>query len=137
VRFLVLPVFIGILAGMGTNIRFYRTLFLEEMNKDYVRTARAKGLDEYKVLFLHVLKNALIPILTNVPIQLLMLVTGSFLLERFFSIPGMGSYTIMAVTSQDFSIVRAMVFLVSMLYIIGLFLTDICYCLVDPRVKIK
>lgn len=137
VRFLVLPVLIGIVSGMGSNVRFYRTLFLEEMNRDYVRTARAKGLDEYKVLFVHVLKNALIPILTNVPVQMLMLIMGSFLLERFFSIPGMGSFTITAVTSQDFSIVRAMVFLGSLLYILGLFLTDICYCIVDPRVKLK
>ena len=136
-RFLVLPVIIGILANLGSGVRFYRTLFLEEMGKDYVRTARAKGLPEMKVLFVHVLKNALIPILTNVPVQLLMLIMGSLLLENFFSIPGMGGYTISAINAQDFAVVRTMVFLGSFLYMVGLLLTDLSYCLVDPRVKLS
>ena len=136
-RFLVLPVVIGVIGNLGSGVRFYRTLFLEEMGKDYVRTARAKGLSEAKVLFVHVLKNALIPILTNVPVQLLMLIMGSLLLENFFSIPGMGGYTISAINAQDFAIVRTMVFLGSFLYMVGLALTDLSYCLVDPRVKLS
>lgn len=136
-RFLVLPILIGIIGNIGGEVRFYRTLFLEEINKDYVRTARAKGLPEIKVLFLHVLKNAMIPILTNVPVQLLMLIMGSLLLENFFSIPGMGGYTISAINSQDFSIVRTMVFLGAVLYMAGLLITDICYSLVDPRVRLR
>ena len=136
-RFLVLPVVIGIIGNLGSGVRFYRTLFLEEMGRDYVRTARAKGLPEAKVLFVHVLKNALIPILTNVPVQLLMLIMGSLLLENFFSIPGMGGHTISAINAQDFAVVRTMVFLGSFLYMVGLALTDLSYCLVDPRVKLS
>lgn len=135
-KFFFLPVLIGVITGIGTGIRLYRTFFLEEVNKDYVRTARAKGLAERHVLFVHVLKNAMIPILTNVPLQLLMLIMGNLLLENFFSIPGLGGYTIMAISAQDFSVVRSMVFLGSALYIFGLLLTDICYSLVDPRIRL-
>jgi len=136
-KFLALPVVVGIIGNIGGGIRLYRTLFLEEINRDYVRTARAKGLPESRVLFLHVLKNALIPILTNVPIQLLMLIMGNMLLENFFSIPGLGGYTIIAINTQDFAVVRAMVFLGSVLYLTGLVLTDICYAVVDPRVRLE
>lgn len=135
-KFFFLPVFIGVLSGIGSGIRLYRTFFLEEVNKDYVRTARAKGVKESGVLFIHVLKNAMIPILTNIPLQLLMLIMGNLLLENFFSIPGLGGYTILAISAQDFSVVRSMVFLGSTLYIIGLLLTDICYSLVDPRIRL-
>jgi peptide/nickel transport system permease protein len=137
VKFLLLPVGIGVLGGLGGGIRLYRTFFLEEISKDYVRTARAKGLSEGAVLFLHVLKNAMIPILTNVPMQILMLFMGNMLLESFFSIPGLGGYTIMAVNTQDFAVVRVMVFLGSALYIAGLLLTDICYAVADPRVRLQ
>ena len=133
-KFLVLPVIIGVIGG-GT--RWYRTLFLEEINKDYVRTARAKGLSEPRVLFGHVLRNALIPILTGVVVVLPLLFMGSLITESFFGIPGLGSYTIDAISSQDFAIVRAMVFLGSVLYILGLLLTDISYTLVDPRVRLS
>jgi len=136
-KFILLPVLIGAASGIGTGSRWYRTLFLEEINKDYVRTARAKGLSEGRVLFRHVLKNALIPILTGVVVVLPLLFMGSLLYESFFSIPGLGSYTIDAISSQDFAIVRAMVFLGSVLYIIGLLLTDISYTLVDPRVRLQ
>jgi peptide/nickel transport system permease protein len=112
-------------------------LFLEEVNKDYVRTARAKGLGENIVLFRHVLQNALIPILTGVVVILPLLFMGSLLTENFFGIPGLGSYTIEAIASQDFAIVRSMVFLGSVLYIVGLILTDISYTLVDPRVRLQ
>ena len=137
IRFVILPVTIGVVAGIGSGVRWYRTLFLEEVEKDYVRTARAKGLSETRVLFTHVLKNAMIPILTGVVVVLPLLFTGSLITESFFAIPGLGSYTIDAINQQDFAIVRAMVFLGSVLYIIGLLLTDISYTLVDPRVRLS
>jgi peptide/nickel transport system permease protein len=137
VRFIILPVVIGTMAGLGSGVRWYRTLFLEEVEKDYVRTARAKGLSEARVLFSHVLKNAMIPILTGVVVVLPLLFTGSLITESFFAIPGLGSYTIDAINQQDFAIVRSMVFLGSVLYICGLLLTDISYTLVDPRVKLN
>lgn len=136
-KFLVLPVLISVVSGVGSGARWYRTLFLEEIEQDYVRTARAKGLTETQVLFKHVLKNAMIPILTGVVVLLPLLFMGSLISESFFSIPGLGSYTIDAINSQDFAIVRAMVFLGSVLYIIGLLLTDISYTLVDPRVSLS
>jgi peptide/nickel transport system permease protein len=137
VRFLVLPVIIGVVAGIGGGGRWYRTLFLEEMSRDYVRTARAKGLAESVVLFRHVLKNAMIPILTGVVVVIPLLFMGSLLSESFFGIPGLGSYTIDAIQAQDFAVVRAMVFIGSVLYILGLLLTDLSYTLVDPRIKLQ
>lgn len=137
IKFLILPVLIGVIGGVGGGTRWYRTIFLEEINKDYVRTARAKGLSELRVLFRHVLKNAMIPILTGVVVVIPSLFMGSLLTESFFGIPGLGSYTIEAILSQDFSIVKAMVFLGSVLYIIGLILTDISYTLVDPRIRLN
>ncbi len=137
VKFLILPVIIGVIGGIGSGTRWYRTLFLEEINKDYVRTARSKGLSENRVLFQHVLKNAMIPILTGVVVILPLLFMGSLITENFFGIPGLGSYTIEAINRQDFAIVRSMVFLGSVLYILGLILTDISYTLVDPRVRLS
>ena len=136
-KFLVLPVVIGIVAGIGSSTRWYRTIFLEEIGKDYVRTARAKGLSEITVLFRHVLRNAMIPILTGVVVVIPMLFMGSLLTESFFGIPGLGSYTIDAIHAQDFAVVRAMVFIGSVLYIVGLMLTDISYTFVDPRVRFE
>jgi peptide/nickel transport system permease protein len=136
-KFLILPMIIGVIGGIGASTRWYRTIFLEEINKDYVRTARAKGLSELRVLFRHVLQNAMIPILTGVVVVIPTLFLGSLIMESFFSIPGLGSYTIDAIQSQDFAIVRAMVFLGSLLYIVGLILTDISYTLVDPRVRFE
>jgi len=133
----VLPVLIGVTSGIGASSRWYRTIFLEEAGKDYVRTARAKGLSELRVMFRHVLKNAMIPILTGVVVVIPTLFLGNLLLESFFGIPGLGSFTIDAIQAQDFSIVRAMVFLGSVLYIGGLLLTDISYTLVDPRVRLS
>jgi peptide/nickel transport system permease protein len=135
-RFLYLPVLIGVVAGLGSGARWYRTIFLEEISRDYVRTARAKGLSELATLFRHVLKNAMIPILTGVVVIIPALFLGSLLMESFFAVPGLGSYTIEAIRSQDFAIVRAMVFIGSALYIIGLILTDLSYTLVDPRVRL-
>ncbi|UHD15341.1 ABC transporter permease [Thiocapsa bogorovii] len=136
-KFLILPVIVGVIGGIGAGTRWYRTLFLEEISKDYVRTARAKGLSERRVLFRHVLQNALIPILTGVVVVLPLLFMGSLITESFFGIPGLGSYTIDAINSQDFAIVRSMVFLGAVLYIVGLILTDISYTLVDPRVRLQ
>ena len=137
IKFLVLPVLISVIYGIGSGTRWYRSLFLEEIEKDYVKTAKSKGLSEAYVLFKHVFKNALIPILTGVVVILPLLFLGSLIVESFFGIPGLGSYTIDAIQSQDFAIVRAMVFLGTVLYIIGLILTDISYTLVDPRVRLK
>ena len=137
VKFVFLPVLVGLIGGIGASTRWYRTIFLEEMNKDYVRTARAKGLSELRILYRHVLTNGLIPILTGVVVILPSLFIGSLIVESFFAIPGLGSYTIDAINRQDFAIVRSMVFLGSVLYIIGLILTDISYTLVDPRVRLN
>ena len=136
-RFLILPVVIGLVAGIGSSTRWYRTLFLEEISRDYVRTARAKGLSDSAVLFRHVLRNALIPILTGVVVVIPLLFMGSLLTESFFGIPGLGSYTIDAISAQDFAVVRAMVFVGSLLYIVGLMLTDLSYTWVDPRVRLE
>ena len=136
-KFLMLPVLIGVIGGVGSGGRWYRTLFLEEMGRDYVRTARAKGLAESVVLFRHVLKNAMIPILTGVVVVIPLLFMGSLLSESFFGIPGLGSYTIDAIQAQDFAVVRSMVFIGSVLYILGLLLTDLSYTVVDPRIRLE
>lgn len=137
IKFVVLPVLVSAISGLGAGGRWYRSLFLEEIERDYVRTARAKGLSEYSIMVHHVLKNAMLPILTGVVVLIPSLFMGSLILESFFGIPGLGSYMIDAIQQQDFAIVRAMVFLGSVLYIVGLILTDISYTLVDPRVKLK
>ncbi|MCP5228656.1 ABC transporter permease [Accumulibacter sp.] len=134
-KFVILPVLIGVISGIGSSTRWYRTIFLEEISRDYVRTARAKGLSELVVLFRHVLRNAMIPILTGVVVVIPLLFMGSLLTESFFGIPGLGSYTIDAINAQDFAVVRAMVFIGSVLYIVGLILTDLSYTFVDPRIR--
>jgi len=136
VKFIILPVLIGVFSGLGSGVRWYRSLFLEQVNQDYVRTARAKGLSEISVLFKHVLPNGMLPILTGVVVVIPSLFMGSLIMESFFGIPGLGSYTIDAINAQDFAIVKAMVFLGSVLYIVGLILTDLSYTLFDPRVKL-
>jgi len=136
VKFIILPIMIGVFAGIGSGVRWYRSIFLEQINQDYVRTARAKGLSELRVLFAHVLRNGMLPILTGVVVVIPTLFMGSLIMESFFGIPGLGSYTIDAINAQDFAIVKAMVFLGSVLYIIGLILTDISYTLFDPKVKL-
>ncbi|MBW3623630.1 MAG: ABC transporter permease [Armatimonadetes bacterium] len=136
-RYLIMPTIIGVIFGLGSSVRFYRTVMLDEMNQDYVRTARAKGVGERAVLFRHVLKNAAIPILTSVVMAIPFLMTGSLLLESFFGIPGLGSMTVDAINSQDFAVIRAMVFLGTVLYIIGAVLTDVSYAAVDPRVRLE
>ena len=136
-RFTILPIIVGVIASTGGTVRFYRTIFLEETGKDYIRTARAKGLSEGSILFKHALKNAMIPILTNVVMSIPFLFMGTFLLEVFFGIPGLGSFTIEAIDANDFAIVRSMVYISSILYIVGLILTDISYALVDPRIRLS
>jgi peptide/nickel transport system permease protein len=136
-KFVMLPVIVSVLAGIGSSARWYRTIFLEEYTRDYVRTARAKGLSERFVLFRHVLRNALIPILTGAVVLIPTLFMGSLLIEAFFGIPGLGSYTIDAINAQDFAVVRAMVFIGSALYIVGLLLTDISYTVADPRIRLQ
>ena len=135
--FLALPVIIGIVSRLGSEALFYRTMFLEEIGKDYVRTARSKGLSETVVLFRHVLRNAMLPILTSTVAVLPLLFLGALIMESFFGIPGLGSYTIDAINAQDFAIVRSMVFVGSVLYIVGLILTDISYTVADPRIGLS
>ena len=135
--FLALPIIIGIISRLGGETLFYRTMFLEEIGKDYVRTARSKGLSETVVLFRHVLHNALLPILTSTVAVLPLLFLGALIMESFFGIPGLGSYTIDAINAQDFAVVRSMVFVGSVLYILGLILTDISYTLADPRIRLS
>jgi peptide/nickel transport system permease protein len=135
--FLALPVVIGIVSRLGSETLFYRTMFLEEIGKDYVRTARSKGLSETVVLFRHVLRNAMLPILTSTVAVLPLLFLGALIMESFFGIPGLGSYTIDAINAQDFAIVRSMVFVGSALYIVGLILTDISYTVADPRIRLS
>ncbi len=136
-RFLALPVLVGVLSAFGSNVRFYRTVFLEETHRDYVRTARAKGCGEARTMIGHVLRNALIPILTNVVVAIPFLLTGSLLLESFFGIPGLGSVTVDAINGNDFATLRTMVYFGSLLFILGQILTDVSYSLVDPRVRLE
>jgi len=136
-RFLCLPIVISVLARIGGEVRFNRSVFLEEIDKDYVRTAKAKGLSEVQVLFSHVLRNALIPIISSSVAVIPLLFMGSLLVESFFSIPGLGSYLIEAIGAQDFAIVRSMVFIGSVLYILGLILTEVCYAWADPRIRLQ
>ena len=135
-RFLVLPVVLSLLSRLGSEGRLYRAMFLEELGRDYVRTARAKGLSEPKVLFDHVLRNALIPILTSAGSYLPFVFLGSLVFASFFGIPGLGSYVIEAITGQDFAIVRSMVFIGSLIYIASYILIDVAYTVVDPRVRL-
>ena len=136
VRFLILPVFLSLLSRLGGEARLYRAMLLEEIGKDYVRTARAKGLAEHVVLFRHVLRNALIPIITSAGAYLPYVFLGSLVFESFFGIPGLGAFVIEAIAGQDFAIVRSMVFLGAVLYIASYVLIDILYTLVDPRVRL-
>ncbi len=135
--YVLLPVIIGIMHGLGSNVRFYRTVMLEEMHKDYVRTAKAKGCGPSAILFRHVLRNALIPVITNVALSLPFLYTGSLLLETFFGIPGLGYISINAINSADVDVVRAVVLIGSLLYLLANLLADIAYAWADPRVTLS
>ncbi|MBK7061702.1 MAG: ABC transporter permease [Rubrivivax sp.] len=136
IKFLVLPIGLSLLARIGGEARLFRAMFLEEISKDYVRTARAKGLAEQVVLFRHVLRNALIPIITSAGGYLPYVFMGSLVFENFFGLPGLGAYVIEAIGKQDFAIVRTMVFLGSLLYIATFVLIDLAYTWADPRVRL-
>jgi peptide/nickel transport system permease protein len=132
-----LPVLIGIAAGLGSNVRFYRTVILDEIRSDYVRTAMACGLSRRRVLFKHVLKNAMVPIITHVTRTIPYLFLGSLLLERFFGIPGLGYLMVEATWSRDYFVINAMTYISATLFVLFNLLTDICYLLVDPRVSFE
>jgi len=136
-RFLLLPISLAVLSGLGGSVRFYRTVMLEEIGRDYVRTARAKGMGEARILFRDVLKNAMIPILTSAVLSIPFLFLGNLLVENFFGIPGLGSLMISAIDGSDFSTIRALVSLGTLLYILGLLLTDLSYTLVNPRIRFE
>jgi peptide/nickel transport system permease protein len=135
--FVALPIAVLVLARLGPDSRLYRTIYLEELNKDYVRTARSKGLGEFQILLRHVLRNSLIPIITASGLLLPVLFVGSIVTETFFSIPGLGSFTYEGITQQDFNIVRAMVFFGSGLYIFAFLVTDVAYSVADPRIRLN
>ena len=136
-RFLALPIIIGLVAGLGENVRFYRTVFVEEAGRDHVRTARAKGCGELRIMSRHVLRNGLIPIVTRVVLAIPFLFTGSLLLESFFGVPGLGSLTVDAIHANDFATLRTMVFIGALLFVVGQILTDVVYTAVDPRVRLE
>jgi peptide/nickel transport system permease protein len=137
IHFAALPILITVLMGLGSGVRFYRTVMLEEVNTDYVRTARAKGVETREIMLTHVLRNAMIPVITNVVTALPGLILGALLLERIFQIPGLGNLTVEALANNDESIVMGMTYILSIVYCLLLLVTDICYALVDPRVSLK
>ncbi len=136
-RFLSLPILVGIVSSVGSNVRFYRTVFLEEVHRDFVRTARAKGCGEARIMARHVLRNAMIPILTQVVIAIPFLFTGSLVLESFFGIPGLGALTVEAIQGNDFATLRTMVFVGALLFVVAQVLTDVSYSFADPRVRLE
>lgn len=137
VKYLILPVVVGLLTGLGSQVRFYRTVMLDEMYQDYVRTAVSKGCTQKTVLFRHVLKNAMIPVLTSIALVLPFLYTGELLLETFFGIPGLGYLNVEAINSTDYPVIKATVFVGSIVYVFATLIVDICYAMVDPRVKLR
>jgi peptide/nickel transport system permease protein len=137
ISYIALPGIIWIVLSIGPDVRFFRTVILDEIYQDYVRTARAKGLSEITILLKHVLRNAMIPIITYVVIQIPFLILGALLLESFFSIPGLGGITLNALNSSDFPVIKAMAILSSVAYIVFSLITDVLYTLADPRVKLK
>ena len=137
IPYILLPVLITVMVGLGSEVRFFRTVVLDEIYQDYVRTARAKGLSEFVVLFKHVLKNTMIPIITHVVIEIPFLILGAILVENFFSIPGLGGLIVKSIYDQDFPVVKAMTIVVSVGYIMFSLISDVLYTLVDPRVRLK
>jgi peptide/nickel transport system permease protein len=137
VRFCGLPVLISVVVAMGYDTRFYRAVMVEETGRDYIVTARAKGAGARAIMFVHMLKNAMIPIVTHVMISLPFLIVGSILLEYYFSIPGMGRSLITAIGSKDFPVVRYMSALFALVVILTVILTDVLYAVVDPRVRLS
>ena len=136
-RYSALPVIVGVIVSLAPDTRLYRSFFLDEINQDYVRTARAKGMSESRVMWVHVLRNAAIPVITNVMIQLPGLLAGAFLIERFFSIPGIGREVILAVERSDFPLIKAVTVYVALATMVLNLLADLLYKAVDPRVQLK
>ena len=136
-RFVALPVLVGLMAGIGSDVRFYRTVFLEETNRDHVRTARAKGCGEGRVMFRHVLRNALIPVVTTVVLQIPFLIVGSLLIESYFGIPGLGGLTFQAIQEADFPVIKAMVLIGAVSYMVFQLISDVMYALVDPKIRLS
>ncbi len=132
-----LPMLMGLMVSLGPDIRFYRSFFVEELGNDYVRTARAKGLSERVVMLKHVLRNALIPVVTTVMMSLPYLLIGALVLETFFSIPGMGNAVVLAVNNSDFPIIKAITVYIALATMIFNLLADLIYKLIDPRVQLK
>jgi peptide/nickel transport system permease protein len=136
-RYSALPIIVGVAVSLAPDIRLYRSFFLDEISQDYVRTARAKGLSEHRVMWVHVLRNAAIPIVTNVMIQVPGLLAGAFLIERFFSIPGIGREVILAVERSDFPVIKAVTVYVALATMILNLAADLLYRALDPRVQLK
>ena len=132
-----LPLILGLAVSLAPDVRFYRTCFLEEMNHDYVRTARAKGLSERAVMVRHVMRNAMIPIVTQLMMYLPFMIVGALLLERFFAIPGMGREVLLAVERSDFPMIKAITIYIVIAIMVFNLLADIVYHLIDPRVQLK
>ena len=131
------PVGIAVIAGIGGSVRFYRTVFLDEISRDYVRTARAKGVPLRGILFRHVLRNCMLPILTSLVLSIPFLIMGSLLLEQFFGVPGLGSLMLSSVSDRDVPIISGLTFLTAVIYVIGLLITDILYAVFDPRIRLR
>jgi peptide/nickel transport system permease protein len=136
-KYAALPILIGLAVSIAPNLRLYRTFVLDEINQDYVRTARAKGLGENRIMWVHVLRNASIPIITNLMSALPGLLVGHFLIERFFSIPGIGREVILAVERSDFPVIKAITVYVAVATMLVNLLADLMYKAVDPRVQLK
>ena len=137
VAYCMLPVIINVVVALGYDTRFYRAVMVEETRKDYIRTARAKGASTSRVMFVHMLKNAMIPIITRIMISLPFIVTGSILVEVYFNIPGMGRTLINAVNAKDFPVIQSFVAVFAAIFILSVILTDVLYALVDPRVRLS
>ena len=136
-KFSALPIIVGVAVSLAPDTRLYRTFILDEIHQDYVRTARAKGMSEARVMGVHVLRNAAIPIVTHVMIQLPALLVGAFLIERFFSIPGIGREVLLAVERSDFPVIKAVTIYVAVATLCFNLLADILYKALDPRVQLK
>jgi peptide/nickel transport system permease protein len=134
---LYVPIGISVIAGLGGSVRFYRTIFLDEVQRDYVRTARAKGASLGRVLFVHVLKNCMLPILTSLVMAIPFLIMGNLLLERFFGIPGLGDLMLSSISTRDIPMISALTFLTAVIYVFGILITDLLYAVFDPRVRLK
>lgn len=136
VRFIALPVAIMVVSGIGSDTRLYRAIFLEEIKADYIRTAQAKGASPARVLLVHVLKNGMIALITLVVASLPFLIMGTLVVESFFGVPGLGNMMTNAINTSDFALIRADVYIGSILFLFGLLLTDLCYAAVDPRIRL-